>query len=441
MLSPKPSVLRQPHVFISFKTEERQAAAQLKTALEAGGFSVWWQESIQCGREWHADIDAAILAAGCIVVLWSPASILSPWVRHEASQAVARGIYTPVRLVPMAIGSPFDRIQATDMFGWSGDSNHPGLLRLLARANQLIPAPLPLYKRAAHSLRRNMLALTIAAVAAAAIAMLVRLSLGLETQLAAQAAIAQSVQRTLDPLSDFEVTAYLAIDASIPGVADYLSRLHNLFHLSEDGTLPKGTTLPPGATVVRSRADGRIETIAIDPASELWPQDGPSSWLGTVTRYAELHIKLSRATSSNSNEADLEFDAGSYDPDGSEGGGSRNTGSINWNLTSNTLELHFTDIAAKKNWRSNGEIAAFPDLQSAVITVEIASTSYASIRDRAGISGTQASRRKLTLSTIFLGASGRRVMIRSSAMRKMTGTNSMPAYSAEFGRVAEKLKI
>lgn len=441
MFSSTLSVLRQPHVFISFKTEEEQAAAQLKAALEAGGFSVWWQQSIQCGREWHSDIDSAILAAGCIVVLWSPASIVSPWVRHEASQAVARGIYTPVRLVPMAIGSPFDRLQATDLFGWTGDPNHPGLLRLLARANQLIPAPLPLHKRLVSYIRGNWLALIIATVAAASIAMLVRLSLGLETQLAAQAAVAHSVQRTLDPLSDFEVTAYLNIDPSTPGVAEYLARLHDFFHVSGDGSLPKESKMPPGANVVRSRADGTIETIAFGLDSELWPQDTSSSWLGSVSRYVEIHIKLSRPTASNGSEPDLEFDAGSYDPDGSEGGGSRNTGSINWNVSSNTLELHFTDIAAKKNWRSNGEIAAFPDLQSAVITIEIASTSYSSVSDQAAVAGIDASRRKLALSTIFLGASGRRVMLRASAMQAGRDTKSMPAYSGKFGRVGEKLKI
>lgn len=441
MFSSKRSVLRRPPVFISFKTEGEEAAAQLKAALEAGGFSVWWQQSIQCGREWHSDIDSAILAAGCIVVLWSPASIVSPWVRHEASQAVARGIYTPVRLVPMAIGSPFDRLQATDLFGWSGDPNHPGLLRLLARANQLIPPPLPLHKRLGRYVRRNWLPLIIAIVAAASIAMLVRLSLGLETQLAAQAAIAHSVQRTLDPLSDFEVTAYLTIDPNTPGVAEYLARLRNFFHLSGATTLPPGTEMPHGATVVRSRADGTIETIAFNLDSELWPQDTSSSWLGSVSRYVEVHIKLSRATATNGSEPDLEFDAGSYDPDGSEGGGPRNTGSINWNLSNDTLELHFTDIAAKKNWRSNGAIAAFPDLQSAIITVEIASTSYSSVSDRAAVAGIDASRQKLALSTIFVGVSGRRAMLRASAMQARTGPKSMPAYSGEFGRVGERLKI
>src|SRR5262249_11404578 len=161
---------------------------------------------------WHGDIDAAILSAGCVVVLWSPASITSPWVKHEASQAVARGVYAPVRLFPMEIGSPFDRIQATDLFGWNGELQHPGLLRLLNRADELIPKPLSRVELSIRFVRRNLVAMASSAIAVAAIGMLLYLSIGLERQLAAQASIAQSIQRTLHPLSDISVSAYLEIE-------------------------------------------------------------------------------------------------------------------------------------------------------------------------------------------------------------------------------------
>ena len=408
MFSSKRSVLRRPPVFISFKTEGEEAAAQLKAALEAGGFSVWWQQSIQCGREWHSDIDSAILAAGCIVVLWSPASIVSPWVRHEASQAVARGIYTPVRLVPMAIGSPFDRLQATDLFGWSGDPNHPGLLRLLARANQLIPPPLPLHKRLGRYVRRNWLPLIIAIVVTAPIAMLVRLSLGLETQLAAQAAIAHSVQRTLDPLSDFEVTAYLTIDPNTPGVAEYLARLRNFFHLSGATTLPPGTEMPHGATVVRSRADGQSKPSH----STSTPSFGRRTRrpAGSVLSVGMLRFTLSCRARPQPTVANPTWNstlvrmirtarkAEDHETQDLLTGTFRTT---RWSFISPILPV-------KKNWRSNGAIAAFPDLQSAIITVEIASTSYSSVSDRAAVAGIDASRQKLALSTIFVGVGERK---------------------------------
>jgi len=100
-------------VFISFKSEERDAADLLHRTLTAQGYNVWWQEKLQCGHVWHAEIDEALRAASAVIVLWSPAAMKSEWVKHEASQAIARQVYAPTRIAPMKIESPFDRVQAT----------------------------------------------------------------------------------------------------------------------------------------------------------------------------------------------------------------------------------------------------------------------------------------------------------------------------------------
>lgn len=121
------------HIFISFKTEERMAAFHLKEALNEAGFKVWWQEEIQCGQEWHGEIDKAIVEAGAIIVLWSKQSMHSQWVKHEASQAIVRSVYAPVRIEPMEIESPYDRIQATDLIKWEGDTKHAGFQNLNKR--------------------------------------------------------------------------------------------------------------------------------------------------------------------------------------------------------------------------------------------------------------------------------------------------------------------
>src|SRR5215471_1095274 len=366
-------ILRQPHIFISFKTEERSSAAALKEALEQGGFSVWWQESIQCGREWHGDIDTALLSAGCVVVLWSPASIASPWVRHEASQAVARGVYTPVRLVPMEIGSPFDRIQATDLFGWNGESRHPGLLRLLNRADQLIPQPLSRLERSIRLVRTNLLAIASSAIAVAAIGMLLYLSFGLEKQLVAQASIAQSIERTLHPLSNLRTNAFLEIDSGVPGVKEYLDQLRSAISLAPEGTLKHNANLPTDVHIGRS-TDAEIEELSIPFGSSLWPSDTASSWLNTVAQYVELEISFSRKDGQSQSEADLSFSVGSYDPDGSEG--QHNTGTIGWEIKTARLTINFSDTSAQQYWHSNGEILSIPDLERSIIKIEIKSIVY-----------------------------------------------------------------
>jgi TIR domain-containing protein len=428
-------MLRQPHIFISFKSEEHHSAAALKVALEQGGFAVWWQEDIQCGREWHGDIDSALLSSGCVVVLWSPASIVSPWVRHEASQAVARGVYTPVRLVPMEIGSPFDRIQATDLFGWNGEPNHPGLLRLLGRADELIPQPLSPAERTIRSVRRNLLAIATSAIAVAAMGMLVYLSFGLEKQLAAQASIAQSIQRTLHPLSNIRVFAFLEIDADVPGVQAYLNRLQGAVPLSPEGILKRNASLPSGVLESRSSRD-EVEELSIPYGSALWPADTASSWLGTVARYPELEISFSRSGHESQNEIDLSFFVGAHDPDGSEG--QRNTAAIHWELKTGKLTVDFTDTSAQQYWRSNGEISSTLDLESSTIKIAIESIMYNALNDSAAIAGTQASRRGLRLNTIFLDVSGRSFMIRASALKSSVNAQGMRVYTGEFTQAVQK---
>src|SRR4029079_4052380 len=85
-------------IFISFKSEERAIAAQLKNVLEDRHFDVWWAEDIQCGQRWSEELDRAALSARIIFVMWSPRAMASQGVRHEASQAIARAIYTPIRI-------------------------------------------------------------------------------------------------------------------------------------------------------------------------------------------------------------------------------------------------------------------------------------------------------------------------------------------------------
>ena len=133
----------QPHgqVFISYKREEVNVARRVKEALEDAGYSVWWDKDLQCGQQWHERIDSALGAAHCVVVLWSSLAIESPWVRHEASQAIARKVYAPARIDGVALVSPFDRVQYADLFNWSDESKPVGFDSLLSEVKRLLPKP------------------------------------------------------------------------------------------------------------------------------------------------------------------------------------------------------------------------------------------------------------------------------------------------------------
>lgn len=159
-------------VFISYKREEAPTATLLRQALVAEGFDVWWDQDLQCGQAWAAVLDEAVRDAACIITLWSQRAVASKWVRHEASQAIARDVYAPCRIELVQLESPYDRIQATDLIGWDGDRNHGGLRNLIQRVDGLIPAPVALPLRVGRWLRSNLSTLVASGIAAFAVALL-----------------------------------------------------------------------------------------------------------------------------------------------------------------------------------------------------------------------------------------------------------------------------
>lgn len=83
-------------IFISYAREDRPLAERLARALEAEGRSVWWDREILAGHDF-ADVIAGELArARCVLVIWSPSSIGSHWVRDEAREGLERKALVPV---------------------------------------------------------------------------------------------------------------------------------------------------------------------------------------------------------------------------------------------------------------------------------------------------------------------------------------------------------
>jgi len=164
---------RPGSVFISYKREEAAAATHLREALVKEGFNVWWDEDLQCGQAWAEKLDEAVRDAACIVVLWSELAVASQWIRHEASQAIAREVYAPCRIELVQLDSPYDRMQATDLIGWEGDREHGGFRNLMARVDTLVPASVSLPRRIGRWLLANLATLVASGIAAFAVWLLV----------------------------------------------------------------------------------------------------------------------------------------------------------------------------------------------------------------------------------------------------------------------------
>lgn len=110
-------------VFISYKAEDRRRIQPLVQALQADGYSVWWDEHIGTGDEWRQTIEQQLDGARCVVVIWSKRSVGPDgrFVRDEATRALRRHVYVPVLIDAVDPPLGFGESQATSLRGWKGD--------------------------------------------------------------------------------------------------------------------------------------------------------------------------------------------------------------------------------------------------------------------------------------------------------------------------------
>ena len=113
-------------VFISYAREDRPMAARLAHHLEAGGRTVWWDREILPGKDFAELIAAELARAKAVVVIWSPASAASGWVRDEAREGLEREVLVPVLAGVEAPPLGFRSLHAVDLGDWTGGT-HPGL--------------------------------------------------------------------------------------------------------------------------------------------------------------------------------------------------------------------------------------------------------------------------------------------------------------------------
>lgn len=134
-------------VFISYASEDRDRARKLASALEARGWSVWWDRKIAVGQTFDQVIEHELDTAKSVVVLWSKDSISSEWVKNEAGVAGERGVLVPALIDNVKLPLEFRRKQAADLVGWDGDASHEGFQMLCAsvaaRDDITCVAPLP----------------------------------------------------------------------------------------------------------------------------------------------------------------------------------------------------------------------------------------------------------------------------------------------------------
>lgn len=104
-------------VFLSYDREDAAKARTVAQLLERAGNTVWWDRNIKGGAQYSKEIETALADADSVVVLWSPSSIDSAWVRDEAAAGRDSGRLVPVMIEPTTPPMGFRQYQTIDFTG------------------------------------------------------------------------------------------------------------------------------------------------------------------------------------------------------------------------------------------------------------------------------------------------------------------------------------
>ena len=110
-------------IFLSYSREDRAAARHIAESFGAEGLDVWWDAALQSGQTFDEVIEQRLKEAKAVVVLWSPRSVTSRWVRAEATLADRRNKLVPAIIEECDRPIAFELTHTADLSGWSGDAS------------------------------------------------------------------------------------------------------------------------------------------------------------------------------------------------------------------------------------------------------------------------------------------------------------------------------
>ena len=119
-------------VFVSYKKEDFKIAERIVLALKENGLSVWWDDGLTPKAAWDVEIEDKINLAATVLVLWTPRSVSSEWVRTEAHYGQDRSKLVPVMAEPCTIPIAFMLRQTINLCDWHGERDHRQWRKLLA---------------------------------------------------------------------------------------------------------------------------------------------------------------------------------------------------------------------------------------------------------------------------------------------------------------------
>jgi adenylate cyclase len=125
-------------VFVSYARSDKARVAPLVAGIESRGWTVWWDPDIDAGAQFDDRIEAELKAAKAVLVVWTPASVGSRWVRGEAREAADRGTLVPVRFDNATLPMDVRAIHTTDLDDWADDVRSPQFQAMIRSLSAMI---------------------------------------------------------------------------------------------------------------------------------------------------------------------------------------------------------------------------------------------------------------------------------------------------------------
>src|SRR6516164_8813117 len=137
-------------IFLSYAREDVDRASSLAVALTAEGWSVFWDRHIPPGRTFEDYLEQRVRECRVQIVLWSPHSVASQWVKIEAAFGRDRNVLIPVLIAEAAIPFGYGHLHAADLTAWAPESKSIAFQELVSAIESLSPRTSPRKKRPTH---------------------------------------------------------------------------------------------------------------------------------------------------------------------------------------------------------------------------------------------------------------------------------------------------
>jgi TolB-like protein/Tfp pilus assembly protein PilF len=147
-------------LFVSYARDDRVRAQRLIAVLEKQGYELWWDAKLEGGAAFADSISSALKSADVVLVLWSASSVISDWVRDEATIGRDRKRLVPIGLDASEPPLGFGQYHAIDLTHWRKRSDSAEI-RAIVRAIDAIVSGTPSTGSVVDSMTRRSLLVAV----------------------------------------------------------------------------------------------------------------------------------------------------------------------------------------------------------------------------------------------------------------------------------------